>query len=369
MTFIQPSSKRLSVELRCSAVNIVTPNSIGSDHWCTREEFHLSSSNALNNVSSLSPVLLLPYHVQHNLELSPACSEGELIYSHYLLAVDKSAWKYAQRQIPLNQRSTDWFEEEYLSNACEEHRSKFSVIIDQESLNYGYYLSHITIQNSNSNHFRHYIQPIEIIHADLTTRFNSQQTVMNDDGLVKLDFLLTVGTKDQSRLNFTLLCYPASSEKRLFTPNGMRLGSSQARENSAFSKLIPWANFTLITRRPELSFYFYEHQCLSASDQSRSFTFDPVTREMNIPEEAFISSNRTLHFDLIMRHLHDGRILTTRRTFNKRTQINFNTTDLITIEHAMSNQNTLTEKDPKQAIDLVGDLAEKLNEISRNWVK
>ena len=359
VTFIQPSSKVLSAELRCSTVEVITQNSIGSDHWCTSEEFHLSSSNALNNVSSVSPVLLLPENVQHKLELPMACSTSEFIYSYYTLAVDKLPIRTSHRQTASNQHS---FEEEFLSNLCSDHQSKFSYIIEQKSLTSGYYLLHITIQNLNSNDFRHYIQPIEIVHSNLSTTFDFHQTIMNDGDLVKLDFLSTINVKDQQRLNLTLLCYPESSEKHLFTPNGLQLGSSRS------DKLIPWEKFNLIIRRPDLNFYFYEHQCLSSGDELHSFTIDPETREMNINEQAFILNNRTLHFDLIMHHRIDGHMSITRRILNKRIQSNFNRTDLNKIEIAMTDFDRLIKNDSNYAIEIVEDLAEKLNEISRNSV-
>ena len=297
-----------------------------------------------------------------------ACSKTEFIYSYYLLAVDKLAWRHPNRQISSNQHSTDSFEEEFLVRSCSEPRSQFSFIIERKSLTYGYYLSHITIQNSNSNQLQHYIQPIEIVRSDLSTKLDGHQTIASDSGILTLDFQATTDTEDQQRLNFTLLCYPESSEKHLFTPNGLRVGSSRPSEYSALSKLISWTKFKLIARRPQVNFYFYEHQCLTSGDQSRSFTFDPKTREVNITEDAFMLSNRTFHLDLIIRHLIDGRILITRRTFNKRIQVSVNTADWKTIDHVMTDLDNVVDKDPKQAIEVVGDLAEILNEISRNSV-
>lgn len=79
-------------------------------------------------------------------------------------------------------------------------------------------------------------------------------------------------------------------------------------------------------------------------------------------------SNRTFHLDLIFRHLIDGRILIARQTFSERTQVNVNTTDGKTNDYVMTDLDNVVDKNPKQAIEVVGDLAEILNEITRNSV-
>ena len=354
MIFIQPSLKRLSVELHCSTVKIVDENVNQSNSWCSTEQFHLSSSNALNNISSSSSILLLPLHLQHYLHLSMSCSQSGWIYSSYLLALK-----------PNSLRSSSSFSEEFLSNFCSSHRSNFSMFIEANSLPSGHYRLYVTIYNIHSHQLQDYLQPIEIIRSEFHKKLNDHQTIIHNGDVIKLDFLSKTDLKNAQRLNFTLVCYPQTNEKILFPPHGLRLGLS--RPNS-FTKLIPWNNFHLILHRPDLHFSFYEHQCLSSVDQSHSFIIDPETRQLNINEEAFLLTDRTLHFDLIMRYLIDGRVLITRRTLNKRIENHLNATKLKTIEYNITDLDQLIQHDPKHAIEVVGDLIEKLNEISLNSV-
>src|SRR5207302_1662333 len=90
VTFIQPSSKLLTIELKCPIVTIVE-SIIKSDETCfDNQQFHLISTNSINNINSSSSVLLLPYSLQHNLEpiIINKCSDNDLIYSYYLLSID-----------------------------------------------------------------------------------------------------------------------------------------------------------------------------------------------------------------------------------------------------------------------------------------
>ena len=87
VTFIQPSLKPLIIELHCSTVKIIDENVNQSDSWCFSEQFHLSSSDPLNNISSSLSVLLLPSHLQDHLHLSMVCPKSGWIYSSYLLVL------------------------------------------------------------------------------------------------------------------------------------------------------------------------------------------------------------------------------------------------------------------------------------------
>ncbi|CAF5181185.1 unnamed protein product, partial [Rotaria sp. Silwood1] len=83
VTFIQPSSKFLTVEIACPTVTIVQGITQPEETCFQEQQFSLTSSNAINNITLSSPVLLLPYSLQHNLEpiILTTCSENDLIYS------------------------------------------------------------------------------------------------------------------------------------------------------------------------------------------------------------------------------------------------------------------------------------------------
>ena len=100
VTFIQPSSKLLTIEIKCPTVTIVSGITQPEATCFQEQQFHLTSPNAINNISLSSPVLLLPYTLQHNLEplIITTCSDNDLIYSFYLLSIDLSQWKYSRIQ-------------------------------------------------------------------------------------------------------------------------------------------------------------------------------------------------------------------------------------------------------------------------------
>ncbi|CAF3926734.1 unnamed protein product, partial [Rotaria sp. Silwood2] len=121
VTFIQPSSKLLKIGLKCSTVTIVE-GIIRSEDTCFQEQqFHLTSSNSLNNTNSPSPILYLPYSLQHNLEaiILTKCSNHDFIYSFYLLLIEPSQWKYPRIQQYSNSINQT-FQEKFIENYCSE---------------------------------------------------------------------------------------------------------------------------------------------------------------------------------------------------------------------------------------------------------
>lgn len=288
---------------------------------CSKKDFYLFSSNALNNQSS---VFLLPANLPHNIQLPKLCLKKDFIHSSYLIQINSAS---------------NTFHEQFLDKFCSQFQSKFSFTIEENSLPIGSYLFHLSIANIQSNEIEHYIQPIEIFPSNITKK---------------------IEVKPVEKVNYTLLCYPQIFAKDLFTPHGLQTG-----EYTQLNQTIPWKKFRLIFDRPELNFDFYDHECLSAKYESHAFLIDPETREMLIDEDLFNSNNQTLYFDLIKNDFIRGKTSITRRTINEQIQKNF-----ITIERIVTHLNNfVVDNDPKQAIDVVEDLAERLNQISQNSVK
>ena len=382
MTFIQPSSKLLTVELKCTTVTILQ-GIIQSEETCLREQlFSLSSSNALNNVSSSTPVLLLPYNLPHHLEpnVISSCLDVDFIYSFYFVSLDQSLWKYNRLQRYSNTQE-DKFQETFLPNYCSELGPKSSLLIEPKRLSHGYYLAVFTVSvSSNQADFRQFVQPIEIVRSDLQTKFTGNDTVTVEGQSIELDFYSSTidpdgQESDRRKLNFTLLCYPERLQSAIFQPNLLHLGSTRPTEMNP-QNLNPWAiqwsQLSPVTRRPELNVQFYEHQCFSESlplRRNKEFIqFDPKTKLFNLTEDQLAFDNDTLHFLLIVRHVTDGRQLVARLILDKKTDINFENADLNLLEEAMSNLNDLASANPKKAVELVSGLADKLNEMSDNTV-
>ncbi len=372
MTFIQPSSKLLPIELKCSIVTIVKQ----SNETCFEDqEFHLISSNSLNNISSSSSVLLLPYSLPHNLQpkIRSKCSANDFIYSYYLLSIDPSQWKYSRTT---KQYSNSSFQETFLENYCSQFSSKSILTIQPKTLSYGYYISVFTISsNSNPSDFRQLIQPIEIIRSDLITTFNGNQTITDE---INFDFYSTTIDPDQNdfhpnQLNFTLICYPESLQSSIFQPNVIQLGSSRPTETNPQNInpwSIQWSKLNLIFHRMELNLQVYENQCFISEKQNRTLIqWDLNTKILNIKENDLISTNETLYFLLIVRHLIDGRQIVARFDVDKELNTIFDTNNLNVFEEAMENLNDLASSNPNKAVELITNLADKMNQISENSVR
>jgi hypothetical protein len=349
--------------LKCPTVTIVN-GTIRSEDTCFQEEqFHLTSSNSLNNITSSSDVLLLPYNLQHNLEprITTKCSDNDFIYSFYLLLIDPSQWKYSRTQ----RYSTiigPSFQDTFLENYCSQFGLKSTFIIEPKSLSHGYYTSVFTIRrNSNSADFRQFIQPIEIIRSDLITIFGGNQTIRNDDKLHFDIYSTTIDPDnnefDRRKLNFTLICYPEYLQSTIFPSDPIQLGSSRPTETNPQNInhwSIQWTNLNLIFRRPELHLYFYENQCFSSRKNRELIQFNSTTKILTISEN-----------DLIF---NDGIQLIARLEVNKQANLVFDTTDLNALEDVMGNLDDLALTNPTKAVELITGLADKLNEMSDNSV-
>ncbi|CAF4229923.1 unnamed protein product, partial [Rotaria sp. Silwood2] len=380
VTFIQPSSKFLTVEIACPTVTIVS-GIIQPEETCFQEQqFSLTSPNAINNVTSSSPVLLLPYSLQHNLEpiIITTCSENDFIYSFYLLSIDSSHWKYSRTQRYSHQISES-FEETFLSKDCSELGPKSTVTIEPKSLSHGYYLAAFTISTSSKQaDFRQFIQPIEIVRSDFVTTFGGNETVTIDGHHIQLDFYSSttdpdIAEFDRRKLNFTLICYPEDIQSSIFIPNTLQLGSSRptaTNPQNLNNWFIKWNDLTLATRRSELNIQIYENQCFTAKAQQTKtkelIHFDPKTKVFNISENDLDLDNKTLHFLLIIRHVNDGRQLITRLEVDKQISYAFDTADLSALEEVMGNLDDLASANPEKAVQLITGLADKLNEMSDN---
>lgn len=359
--------KFLSIELKCPIVTIVNRTS-SFDTCFSDQQYHLTSSNSLNNISSLSPVLFLPFNLEHKLEpiLTTKCSNKDLIYSFYFLLIDPSQWKYSRSQ----RYSTQSFQETFIDNYCSDFQS--TLTIEPKSLLHGYYLSVFTLSTkSNLADFRQFIQPIEIIRSDLITTFSGNQTITNDGDEVSLDFYSTTidpddNEFDRRKLNFTLLCYP---ENVHILPDGLQLGSSRSTENNPQNInnwSIQWSNLNLIFRQSELNIHFYEKECFVPNRQLVQFDLDKKIININGHNLKFNSGS--LYFLIIIRHLIDGRQLISRLEVNKQLNENLDTTDLNLLEEAMGNLDDLALSNPKRAVEVITNLADKLNEMSENSV-
>ncbi|CAF3946958.1 unnamed protein product [Adineta steineri] len=379
VTFTQPSSKLLTAAIKCPTVTIVN-NIVEPEQTCFPEQqFSLSSLTAINNITSTSPVLLLPYTLQHNLEpiIISNCSENDFLYSFYVLSIDASQWKYSRTQRYSSSQQS--FQETFLSNDCSEIGPKSTLTIEPKSLSHGYYLAVFTISLSlNPSDFRQFIQPIEIIRSDLETTFGGNETITSDGDKISLDFYSStidpdINEFDRRKINFTLLCYPEQMESSIFLPNTMQLGSSRPTETNSQnhnSWSIQWTDFSLVLRRSELNIQIYENHCFLSNKKQRknttSIDFDSKTKIFKINEQNLDFSNGTLHFLLIIRHLIDGRQLISRLEIDKQTKYVFDTIDLGALEDAMGNLDDLAATNPKKAVELIGSLADKLNEMSDN---
>ncbi|CAF0748743.1 unnamed protein product [Adineta steineri] len=377
VVFIQPSSILLPVDLKCPSVLIVE-NTLRSGETCFHDkQFHLVSSNSLNNVSALlSPVLLLPHSLQHDLEpiLTTKCSMEDLIYSFYILSIDASHWKYSRTQRYSNTNNPT-FADTFLENYCSRFGVNSTLTIEPKSLSYGYYISVFTIsRSSNLADFRQFIQPIEIIRSDFITTFGGNETITNHMNELHLDFYSTTVDPDNNefdrrKLNFTLICYPEYLQSKIFQPNLIQLGSSRPTDTNSQNInnwSIQWTNLNLIFRRSEINLHVYENQCFSSNKNRELIKFNSDTKSLSINEEELLFTNGTLHFLLIVRHLMDGRQLIARLEVDKEDTITFDTTDLTALEDVMENLDNLASSNPKKAVEFIGGLADKLNEMSDN---
>jgi hypothetical protein len=350
---------------------------------CFQEQyFSLNSPNAINNITSFSPVLFLPYNLPHHLEpnLITNCSEHDLIYSFYFLSIDSSQWKYSRTQRYSNSISQS-FQEIFLSNDCSELGPKSTLTIESKSLSHGYYLAVYTVSiSSNLADFRQFIQPIEIIRSDLITKFGGNETITSDGAMIKLDFYSSTNDPDltdfdRRKLNFTLICYPEYLQSSIFIPDTLQLGSTRPTETNPQNLnnwSIQWNNLTLVTRRSELNIQIFENQCFSSNikrtKNKELIQFDPKTKIFNMSEQELEFNNRTIHFLLIVRHLIDGRQLITRLELDKKISFIFDNADLSALEEVMGNLDDLALANPAKAVELITGLADKLNEMSDNSV-
>ena len=381
MIFIQPSSKLLPVEIKCPTV-IIVQSATRSEETCFHEkQFHLISSNSLNNVtsSSSSSVLLLPYSLQHDLEpiITTQCSDKDLVYSFYLLSIDPSQWKYSRTQRYSPMMTNPSFQDTFLDNYCSRFGLNSTLTIEPKSLAHGYYVSVFTIsRSSNLADFRQFIQPIEIIRSDLISTFGGNETLTNDVNELHLDFYSTTidpdnNEFDRRKLNYTLLCYPEYLQSTIFLPHTIPLGSSRPTETNPQNInhwSIQWTNFNLLYRRSDIHLHIYENQCFSSSQTRESIRFDLNTKILRISDDELIFNNGTLHFLLIIRHLMDGRQLVARLEVDRQMNVVFDTTDLSALEDVMGNLDDLASSNPKKAVEFISGLADKLNEMSDNSV-
>lgn len=384
VTFIQPSTKLLTVEIKCPTVTIVK-GIVQPEQSCFQEQqFALESPNAINNVTASSPVLLLPYNLQHHLEpvFNTRCSENDLIYSFYLLSVDASLWKHSRTQ-RYSTSANQSFQETFLSTDCSEIGPKSTLSIEPKSVAHGYYLAVFTVSiTSNMADFRQFVQPIEIIRSDLTTTFGGNDTITTDGEMVRLDFYsstsdpdVEASTFDRRKLNYTLICYSESEQSSLFYPSPPPLGSTrptEANPQNVNPWSIRWEQFTLISRRSDVSIQILEHQCFSPESKilksKGSIQFDGKNKVFNFSETELEFNNQTLYFLLIVRHLIDGRQLIARFELDKQVNFAFENADLSALEEVMGNLDDLAAANPQKAVALITGLADKLNEMSDNTV-
>ncbi|CAF0876615.1 unnamed protein product [Rotaria sp. Silwood1] len=382
VTFIQPSSKFLTVEIACPTVTIVQGITQPEETCFQEQQFSLTSSNAINNITLSSPVLLLPYSLQHNLEpiILTTCSENDLIYSFYILSIEPSQWKYSRTQ-RYSHQITASFEETFLSKDCSELGPKSTLTIEPKSLPYGYYLAVFTISTSlKQADFRQFIQPIEIVRSDFITTFGGNETITIDGQHIQLNFYSSTTDPDTTefdrrKLNFTLICYPQDMQSSIFIPNTLQLGSTRSTATNPQNLnnwYIQWNSLTLVTRRSEFNIQIYENQCFTTkAQQSKTkelINFDSKTKIFNISENDLEFDNKTLHFLLIIRHITDGRQLITRLEIDKQISYAFDTADLNALEEVMGNLDDLASANPEKAVQLITGLADKLNEMSDNSV-
>lgn len=382
VTFVQPSTKFLTAEIACPTVTVVS-GVVRPEDTCFQDQFFsLTSPHAMNNVTSSSPVLFLPHSLQHNIEpvIATPCSENDFIYSFYLLSIDASLWKHSRVQrystFPVSP-----FEETFLSKECSELGPKSTLTIEPKSLPHGYYLAVFTVTTSlNQADFRQFMQPIEIVRSDLTSRFGGNETVTIDGQTVYLDFYSPTNDpdtneSDRRKLNFTLICYPEDMQAAVFQPNTLQLGATRPTSSNPQNLnnwSIQWHNLTLVARRPELQIQIFESQCFipkpQRAKQKETIQFDPKTKRFNLTEADLELNNGSLHFLLIVRHITDGRQLISRLVLDKQISYVFATADLNLLEEVMGNLDDLAAANPQKAVALITGLADKLNEMSGNSV-
>ena len=176
-------------------------------------------------------------------------------------------------------------------------------------------------------------------------------------------------------MNFTLICYPEQLQSSIFIPNTLQLGSTRPTETNLQNHniwSIQWNHFMLASRRSELNIQIFENHCFSSDrkhgNNKELIRFDSKTKTFNISEQDLDFSNGTLHFVLIVRHVIDGRQLIARLEIDKQTSFTFDTTDLSELEGVMDGLDDLAATNPKKAVELVTNLADKLNEMSDNAV-
>lgn len=368
------------MELSCPIVTIVQGITRPEETCFDEQSFYLTSSKSINNSTSPPFVLLLPYSQQHHLQprLISKCSQHDLIYSHYLLSIDPSQWKYPRTYRYSNPPASQSFQEIFLDNYCSELGPKSGLMIESKNLSFGYYLAVSTVaMASNPSDFRQFIQPLEIIRSDLLTVFEGNQTIVNDQEEIILDFYSSTLDPDQNdfdrrKLNFTLICYPQSQQSSIFQPNTLRLGTSRPTENNPQnlnSWSIQWSKLNPVFRRLDLNIQIYENRCFSSDKTNRSMVqLDPESKILKINEHDLIFNNGTLYFLLIVRHLIDGRQLIARFEVEKQLNLVFDTTDLTALEEVMGNLDDLASANPQKAMELITGLADKLNEMSDNSV-
>ena len=374
--FIQASSKHLPVELKCSTVTIVE-GTIKPEETCFEEQdFHLTSSNSTNHSQSTA-LLLLPYSLQHNLkpEIVSRCSKDDFLFSYYLLSLDSSLWKYSRL---LQRYSNPSLPETFVNQYCAELTTESDLTIAARTVPHGYYLAVYTVSlSSNPADFRQFIQPIEIIRSDLVTEFDGNQTIDESDQDILMNFYSTATDPDRKdfdrrKLNFTLFCYPESSQSKLFQPNMIPLGSSRPTDTNPLNQIqttIEWSKFNPIFRQNELNLQILEHQCFSLIEKKpEMIQIDSETKLLKINEHDLNFNNGTLHFILIVRHLIDGRQYVGRFEVDKPINLVLQTDDLSALEGVMENLDDLAAANPKKAVELITGLADKLNEMSSNTV-
>jgi hypothetical protein len=372
----------LNVEIKCPTVTIVKGIITPEESCFQEQQFTLESSNAMNNLTASSPVLLLPYNRQHNLEpiIITGCSESDLIYSFYLLSIEASQWKHSRTQ-RYSTPTGPTFQETFLSKDCSELGPKSTLTIEPASLPHGYYLAVYTVSiSSNLVDFRQFIQPIEIVRSDLVTNFGGNDTITSDGEMIKLDFYSStsdpdVADFDRRKLNYTLICYPESHQSYIFQPSQPQLGATRPTEINPQNYNpwhIQWENLTLIARRSEFNVQIFENNCFSSQikrERARELIqFDSKTKIFNVSETELEFNNETIYFLLIVRHMIDGRQLIARFELDKRVQFLFDNADLSALEEAMGNLDDLAAANPKKAVELISGLADKLNEMSDNSV-
>jgi hypothetical protein len=268
-----------------------------------------------------------------------------------------------------------------MEHYCSELGPKSTLIIEPKSLSHGYYLSVFTVStSSNLADFRQFMQPIEVIRSDLTTKFGGNRTITTDGEPIKFDFYSSIIDPDTTefdrrKLNFTLICYPEKLQSLIFSPNTLQLGSTRPTETNSQNHntwSIQWNSLSLIARRSELNIQIYENQCFTSISKNRKtkdlIHFDPKTKVFNISEDDLDFNNETIHFLLIVRHLTDGRQLIARLELDKQITFIFDTLDLSVLEEVMGNLDDLAAANPDKAVQLITGLADKLNEMSDNSV-